>query len=66
MADTTFIFVLPALKARDLGDNTYAVALEYKPATVGGTDTTFANVSPPLKAIDLGDGTYAIAIAPQI
>ena len=65
MADTTFRVVLPALKAIDLGDGTYAVAVEHTVPPGGGTDTIFNNVFPPLKAIDLGDGTYAICIVPK-
>ena len=65
MADTTFPLVLPTLKAVDLGDDTYGVAIERVTVPGGGTDTTFTNVLPPLKAIDLGDGTYAISAVLQ-
>jgi hypothetical protein len=61
MADTTFKMVLPALKAIDLVDGAYALAIADVNIPGGGTDITFVGVSPPLKAIDLGDGTYAMA-----
>jgi hypothetical protein len=62
MADTTFRTALPDLKAVDLGDGTYAIAVVIIPAIVGGTDTTFKNVSPDLKAVDNGDGTYSLPV----
>ena len=64
MADTTFKTVLPALKAVDLGDSTYAISVSAHPGGVG-TDTTFVGVSPPLKAVDNGDNTYSIAAVLQ-
>ena len=62
MADTTFRTALPLLKAIDLGDGTYSVAVVIVPAIVGGTDITFKTVQPPLKAVDNGDGTYSIRV----
>ena len=62
MADTTFVLVLPALKAVDNGDGTYSLPLSQQAIPGGGTDLTFVGVKPPLKAIDNGDGTYSLAV----
>jgi len=61
MADTVFVTVIPNIKAKDLGDGTYAMAVSLKPETAVPTNSTFATVSPALKAVDLGDGTYGMA-----
>ena len=61
MADTVFRNTTPPLKAVDLGDGTYSLAV-YMFADIGGTDVTFKSVLPALKAKDLGDGTYALAV----
>ncbi len=68
MADTTFNMVVPDLKAKDLGDGTFAMSVG--PITIpgGGTDTVFPGTDPPIKAIDTGtvdsDGNkiYALAV----
>ena len=62
MADTTFNMIIPALKAVDLGDGTYAMGVSIQPETAAPTNLTFATVLPALKAVDLGDGTYAISV----
>jgi len=63
MADTTFRIVLPALKAVDLLDGTYAISCVVV-ANPGLTDTSFRKVLPALKAVNLGDGTYALSCSP--
>lgn len=61
MPDTTFKTMIPALKAKDLGDSTFAMSVQSVTVPGGGTDTVFAGTDPPLKAVDLGDGTFAIS-----
>ncbi len=65
MADTVFLTTIPALKAYDLGDGTYAMALAAVVVPGGGTDTVFERTDPPLKAIDLGGGKYALSCVLQ-
>ncbi len=60
MADSTFVTILPALKAVDNGDGTYSVSAVLVPVG-GGSDTVFAGISPPLKAHDNGDGSFAVS-----
>ena len=65
MADTIFTMMVPRLRAKDLGDGTFAMAVASVPAS--GTDSVFKDTSPRLKAVDTGevdsngDKIYAVA-----
>ena len=65
MADTTFTMMVPLLRAKDLSDGTYAMAVASVP--VSGINTVFKDTSPRLKAVDTGevdsngDKIYAVA-----
>lgn len=67
MPDTTFNMVVPDLKAKDLGDGTFAMSIGNITIPGGGTDTVFPGTDPPIKAIDTGevdsngDKIYAVA-----
>lgn len=61
MADTIFEGTIPPLKAVDMGDGTYAMAIRSMP-DVGGTDIVLTIIRPGLKAFDNGDDTYSMAI----
>jgi len=60
MADTTFGSARPLMKAVDIGDETYAWAVQEATEAAVSHNRVFENTTPPLKAIDLGDGTFAI------
>ena len=61
MADTVFFTAIPDLKAYDLGDGTFGMAVSNS-SPAAGIDMVFERTDPPLKAIDLGDETYALAV----
>ena len=61
VADTVFKAVSPNVKAVDLGDGTYALAVVIVDEAAVPVNTTFRKTLPPTEAVDLGDGTYAIS-----
>ena len=61
MADSTYSFVYPDLKSKDLGDDTNAMSVQSVTVPAGGIDKVFRHLGVPLKAVDLSDGTYALA-----
>ena len=59
MADTTFANIYPPLKAIDLGDGTYALAI-YSINPTPGVDRVMKGIIPPVKAVDNNDGTFLL------